>query len=540
MSGQSSGQATGQAAGPRIGLAGGMELGRGALLMSLNLIAAAFFFSYGVEALLLAWSTPEYSHGPIIPLLSGYMFLREMKAVPPATGPVTDRGVGVALVLFSLAVAFLGLLVKIPDIVTYALILWVGGTILVSFGLRRGWYFWPSVLHLVFMLPLPQFIYWPVSLWLQGVSSEIGVEIVRFFGIAVYLDGHTIDLGNYKLLVAEACSGLRYLFPVMSFSYVFGVLYTGPRWHKIVLLLSAAPITVLMNSVRIGIIGVMVDNFGISYAEGFLHLFEGWVIFISCIAMLFGLAMLMRRIGGDPKPLGEAIDIDFSGLGAQIRRYDGVVSSRALVAATVATALAAATWFGTPSRTLVKPERATLAEFPIQLGNWEGHPRVISDEIQDVLRADDYIASAYYKPGAPAPVDLYIAYYHKLTEGSAIHSPEVCLPAGGWEVSSWQEKTVAVGDAADTRFMLNRAVISKGTHRQLVWFWFEQRGRRITGDYAAKFYNIYDALTRGRTDGALVRFITPLAPGEAEASGEARLQEMLELSFPKFAAHMPE
>ncbi|MEL6219006.1 MAG: VPLPA-CTERM-specific exosortase XrtD [Pseudomonadota bacterium] len=537
---EQTGGASGRTAWERAGLTGDMTLSRGSLLMSLNLVAAAFFFSYGVEALLTAWSTPEYSHGPIIPLLSGYMFLREMKSVPPKAGAVTDRAPGVAIVLFALALAFLGLLVKIPDIVTYALILWVGGTILTTFGLRRGWYFWPSVLHLVFMLPLPQFIYWPVSLWLQTVSSEIGVEIVRFFGVTVYLDGHTIDLGNYKLLVAEACSGLRYLFPVMSFSYVFGVLYTGPRWHKIVLLLSAAPITVMMNSVRIGIIGVMVDTVGIEWADGFLHAFEGWVIFVSCIVMLFGLAMLMRRIGGDPKPLGEAIDIDFSGLGAEIRRYGAIVPSGALIMATAATAVAAAAWFGVPARDLERPERLELVEFPERLGQWEGHPRVISDTIQEVLRADDYVASAYYKPGESAPVDLYIAYYHKLTEGSAIHSPEVCLPAGGWEVSSWQEKVVSVGDKAGTTFALNRAVISKGTSRQLVWFWFEQRGRRITGDYSAKFYNIYDSLTRGRADGALVRFITPLGPGETEARGDARLQEMLELSFPKFAAFMPE
>ena len=97
----------------------------------------------------------------------------------------------------------------------------------------------------------------------------------------VFLEGNVIDLGVYKLQVAEACSGLRYLFPIMSFSYVFAVLYRGPVWHKIVLLLSAVPIAVLMNSFRIGVIGVLVDRYGIGQAEGFLHFFEGWIIFLS-------------------------------------------------------------------------------------------------------------------------------------------------------------------------------------------------------------------------------------------------------------------
>ena len=85
------------------------------------------------------------------------------------------------------------------------------------------------MLHLVFMLPLPQFLYWQVSTALQFVSSEVGVALVRGMGVPVYLEGNVIDLGVYQLQVAEACSGLRYLFPIMSFTYVFAVLYRGPR-----------------------------------------------------------------------------------------------------------------------------------------------------------------------------------------------------------------------------------------------------------------------------------------------------------------------
>ncbi len=208
----------------------------------------------------------------------------------------------------------------IADLVFYALIVWVAGLVLVCFGWKRGIVFWPSVLHLVFMLPLPQFLYWKVNTTLQLVSSEIGVSILMLAGVPVYLEGNVIDLGVYKLQVAEACSGLRYLFPIMSFTYVFAVLYRGPVWHKLVLLLLAVPVAVLMNSVRIGIIGILVDRYGIAQAEGFLHIFEGWVIFLSCIAILFGMAKVMQWLSGDRRPLGEALDLDFSGLGAEIAR----------------------------------------------------------------------------------------------------------------------------------------------------------------------------------------------------------------------------
>jgi len=510
----------------------------GPALMVLNVAAATTVFWYGFESLVKAWQLPEYSHGPIIPLLSFYMYLREMKTVPPVSRPITDRWPGLVVVLVAFAIGILGLMVRIPDIVTYAFILWVGGTVLVCFGARRGWYFWPSVLHLVFMLPLPNFVYWPLSIWLQGVSSEIGVGLIAAIGIPVFLDGNIIDLGVYKLQVAEACSGLRYLFPVMSFSYVFGVLYTGPAWHKIVLLLSAAPITVLMNSFRIGVIGVMVENFGISYAEGFLHLFEGWVIFIACVAILFAMAALMQRLSSNPRPIGESIDLDFTGIGGQLARFTAIPASGALVVATALALMAAGGWYLTPSRAMVEPERDPLVLFPERLGEWSGQSRLLEPEIERVLGADDYLLVDYRSTEAPTGVNFFVAYYDKLTDGSGIHSPEVCVPTGGWEVSRWQQHEVTL--ASGETLSVNRAIIQKGLDRQLVYYWFEQRGRRMTSAYEAKLMTVVDSLSRGRTDGGLVRLVTPLRPGEPEAEGEKRLNAFLDLALPRLERHVPE
>jgi exosortase len=160
------------------------------------------------------------------------------------------------VILLSLAFAALGKLANISDIVAYGIIIWVYGILLVSFGWKTGWHFWPPVLHLVYMLPLPGTLYYKISTWLQLISSELGVWFLRLLSVPVFLEGNIIDLGVYKLHVAEACSGLRYLFPILSFSYIFAVLYRGPMWHKAVLLISAAPITVVMNSVRIAVAGL--------------------------------------------------------------------------------------------------------------------------------------------------------------------------------------------------------------------------------------------------------------------------------------------
>ena len=134
--------------------------------------------------------------------------------------------------------------------------------------------------------------------------------MISFFGVPVFLDGNVIDLGVFQLQVAEACSGLRYLFPLMSFGFLFAVLYKGPAWHKAILFLSALPITVLMNSFRIGVIGVLVDRYGIEQAEGFLHTFEGWIIFVACIAILYLEAVLLQRLVRNPSSIHGMLDVD--------------------------------------------------------------------------------------------------------------------------------------------------------------------------------------------------------------------------------------
>lgn len=519
--------------------AGGV-FGPGLLILSVAAAVAVFWF--GIESLADAWSTPEYSHGPLIPIVSAYLFLRDMKHVPSAHVDMKDRWLGVWVVLFSLLLATVGNLSRIPDIVTYALIVWVWGMVLVNFGAARGRMLWPGILHLVFMLPLPNFIYWKMSIFLQGVSSEIGVWVIRLMDIPVFLDGHIIDLGDYKLQVAEACSGLRYLFPIMSFSYIFSLLYQGPKWHKAVLLLSAAPITVLMNSFRIGMIGVLVDNYGIEQAEGFLHAFEGWVIFGACVGILFMMSIGLQRISKDKRSIADALDLDFSGIPDELRRIKTLTGNTVAIAGFAMIGTFAVGTVALPALSQkVEVSRTPFVLFPNRLADWEGERQYLEPGIEAVLAADDYLLMKYVSRDQKQPVDFFIAYYDKLTEGGGIHSPEVCLPAGGWEISEIQKLTISVSteEKGDIALPVNRAIIQKGLHRQLAYYWFDMRGRKLNGDYESKAYTIYDSIAYGRADGALVRVITPIAPNESEESAEKRLSAFLENAIPNMDAYLP-
>ena len=510
------------------------------LAMFLLLLAGSVpIFWIGLVSLGRAWATPEYSHGPLIPLISMYLFLRELRRTPNLAEKRPLRWPGLAVIALALIVAILGNLARIPDIVTYAMILWVGGVVLVVFGWQRGIRHQLPVLHLVFMLPLPQFLYWKLTILLQSYSSQLGVWFIDLAGVSVFLEGNVIDLGVYKLQVAEACSGLRYLFPILSFSYLFSILYRGPLWHKAVLLLSAAPLTVLMNSVRIGIIGILVDRYGIEQAEGFLHFFEGWVIFLACISILFGMAVALQRLTPNPLPLAEAIDLDTAGFGPILARIFGIRGSTVLALAGALTLAISLAWVtGRPTET-VEIARDPFALFPRQIGDWSGSTALLDADIERVLGASDYLNATYAAPGEPGIVNMFVAFYTTQTDGQGIHSPEVCLPVGGWEIFSLAPYAVDFTAAGYGQFEVNRAVIQKGLSKQLVYYWFEQRGKRMVNDFRAKLSVVYDGLTMGRTDGALVRYVTPIAAGETDADADARLMRFIGQSLPALPRFVP-
>ena len=493
-------------------------------------LGAGIFFMEGLEALFTAWQLPEYSHGPLIPILSLLLFLRQLKEFPPNPGLVNDRHVGVLVALFAVLFGTLGKLAGISDIVAYALILWIGGLLLISFGWRTGWHFWPPVLHLVYMLPLPGVLYYKMTTWLQFVSSELGVWFLKLLSIPVFLDGNIIDLGITKLHVAEACSGLRYLFPILSFSYIFAVLYKGSTWHKAILLISAAPITVVMNSVRIAVAGVIVNSYGVEWLDGFTHFFEGWVIFTICIVLLFVLARVLLFFNKQKMSLVDALDLDTDGLGTQAMRVRLVRPSVALIFSAVVLLAGSVGWQMMPQRGQTEVARDSFVLFPRTLGEWtqQGPRQILDLQVETVLGADDYHQVTFQRPGINEhSVGLFMAWYNDQSR-NGVHSPEVCLPGAGWEIA-WLERTdITAQMGSATPFEVNRAIIQKGEVKMMVFYWFAQKDRNIAWDFEAKYWLMVDGIRTGRTDGALVRLTTMIDPRESNADAEARLMSMMQ------------
>ena len=479
---------------------------------------------------------PEYSHAVLIPPIAAFLIWQQKDRLERMT--FSGSWWGVTLVLVGGILLLIGQLGTVYSLIEYAYFVTLFGLVLALSGGAAFRVMLPPLLILLLTIPLPQFLLANLSTKLQLLSSELGVAFIRLFGISVFLEGNVIDLGGYKLQVAEACNGLRYLFPLMTLAFLIAYFYRGALWKRVVLFLSSLPLTVLMNSFRVGTIGVMVEHWGIGMAEGFLHEFQGWVLFMVSAALIIGEVAVLNRIGRESAGWRQLFGVEFpapSPRDALIRRRP--VPAPLWGACAVLAVLLGIMQF-VPRAVEIFPARSSFAEFPMQLGGWTGHPESLEGIYLDALALDDYLL-ADYTGGSSPPVNLYIAYYDSQRKGEAVHSPRSCLPGGGWQLRDFGQRTLTNVRVNGQPIPVNRSVIELGDQRELVYYWFQQRGRAMTNEFAVKWYLFSDALTRHRTDGALIRLITPLPSGGDEQAADRRLGEIAARIAPTLSRYVP-
>jgi EpsI family protein len=184
--------------------------------------------------------------------------------------------------------------------------------------------------------------------------------------------------------------------------------------------------------------------------------------------------------------------------------------------------LATSVYLASAERAERLPAREPLARFPLAVADWRGMPApAFEDRIVAVLGVDDYI-NRIYVGGDGEPVGLYVGYYRTQREGDTIHSPLNCLPGAGWEPVERDRVALRAAQTIGSQEpLVNRFVIQKGLERQVVLYWYQSHGRVIASEYMGKAYLVIDALRLNRTDGGLVRIITPVTGSVAEAHDRA-------------------
>lgn len=175
-----------------------------------------------------------------------------------------------------------------------------------------------------------------------------------------------------------------------------------------------------------------------------------------------------------------------------------------------------------------------LSSFPARLGPWQGADQPLPAPTLAALQLSDYLNRVYTGSGQPA-VGLYIAYYPRQKFGDDIHSPKNCLPGAGWQVVS---STVMPVQISGRVIRVNQYIVARGLDRDVVLYWYQQQGRVIASEYWSKAFQVWDGLTRHRSDAALVRVAVPFSSDQTSASQTAAA--FVGRMFPELAAYIPQ
>jgi len=183
------------------------------------------------------------------------------------------------------------------------------------------------------------------------------------------------------------------------------------------------------------------------------------------------------------------------------------------------------------------PLRRSFGDFPLQIEQWSGRQLELETRVLELLRVDDYVLRQY-QDRQGLPLELYIGYYKSQRQGATYHSPKHCLPGSGWAFLHTGTIDLRVAQHPGAAVEINKFIIQKGLDKQLVLYWYQDRGRIITSEYWAKVYMIWDAIRRNRTDGAFVRITVPFT-GEGEERAIMQGRAFAETIFPLLSEYLP-
>jgi exosortase B len=262
-------------------------------------IVAGLLLLYGPSLYRLAeshWNTEEGGHGPIILVVVGWLAWR-CRHVLPASGTYPAQRTGLALLVPGLLFYVLGRSLHIP-------LFEIGSVLPVSSGIllaMRGWHalrsFWFPIVLVGFMIPLPGIFVDAITGPLKHQVSAIAEQILYMAGYPVARSGVLITIGQYQLLVADACAGLHSMFSLSALGLLF--MYLTARdsvLHNAVMLASILPIAFAANIVRVLLLMLITYHLGDAAGQGFLHGATGIVLLVVALACLMALDTALGRL----------------------------------------------------------------------------------------------------------------------------------------------------------------------------------------------------------------------------------------------------
>jgi len=287
-----------------------------ATLGALVLLLVAFYWGTLVVTS-TTWNSPEYSHGWLVPLFAAALLWLRKEPLQEPTEAARWTGVGILVAGLTLRMSgayigyqYLDMLSFLPCL--FGIFLIVGGWQLLRWA-------GPALGFLVFMYPLPSIVSRSVLNPLQKVATTFSTFALQTMGIAAFRSGNIIHLGEAKLNVVEACSGLRMSTIFLAMAVAVTLVTVRPLWERIVIVLSSVPIALFVNAIRITVTGVIYQLIGVEMGDRFFHGPAGWMMMPIAMGLLFlELQLLSNLLITDEDT--HAAPVAMSPLGAQRAR----------------------------------------------------------------------------------------------------------------------------------------------------------------------------------------------------------------------------
>ena len=497
------------------------------------LVAFVFLYKRAFVDLAGRWNTEDFSYCYLVPFLAVYLAYLNRDRLLRA--PIRSSLSGLFIILAAGIIFLTGKMGALETVVYFSMWLSMVGTVLLFVGWQGLRIMAFPLIVLFFAIPLPPFLNRLFTFELKLISSSLSVDMMRFAGILVFGEGNIIDLGATQLQVVDACSGLRYVYPLVLMGLVSAYLFHKKWWERTLIVAATIPIAIVSNALRIAITGILTEKVSPAIAESFYHGFSGWFIFMVSVGFLFLVSRLLR--GSKQKRL--------KAQGSKQKRlkdrklnpkFDFCQIKQSYIWAAVVMLLGFSLLQYSLASAMLKPTRTSFERFPLRIGNWEGEKSYLNQKIMDSLWADDYVQIRFVNRESGNVFLLFIPYYEVQGTKHTAHSPVSCLLGGGWAPKSRRELHRVFAEPFGP-VTIKQMVLEKEGRLMLANYWFQMRGRIISNEYLNKWYLFLDSITRRRTDGALVRLEMPLAHGQHVEAGQAVLDEFtlkLEKVLPEF------
>lgn len=262
------------------------------------LIAAAFGLVYGstLKDLIGDWFIdPNFSHGFLIPFVAGYMVWYRQNHLRQI--PCKSSISGVFIIIFGMMVYMAGNLGAELFLMRTSMIITLAGIITFNFGTAMLKALVVPLCYLIMMIPIPAIIWNKIAFPLQLFAARISTDTINMIGIPVFREGNILHLANTSLEVVDACSGIRSLTSLLALTGAFAFLSHVSQWKKWVIFLSAIPIAVATNVVRLTTTGMLAAWVGPEATHGFLHDMSGLIVFGTALILVYLLFILLTKLG---------------------------------------------------------------------------------------------------------------------------------------------------------------------------------------------------------------------------------------------------